>query len=371
MVQDNSAIALKSAFMKDNMPVDVPQTTVEWEPDARIPNSLRVPARAGRLARLRHAGDLPQVLETVRAEGSPLLVLGAGSNILFADDFRGTVLQMATRGIEERGRGRLRVAAGESWDGLVRWSLEAGYAGLENLILIPGTVGAAPVQNIGAYGVELSEFISAVEAWDRRESRRVTLEAEECEFAYRDSVFKRDIERYIITSVELSVSRRRPPRLDYQGVREELEVLGVHVPTALDVARAVERLRRRKLPDPQTIPNAGSFFKNPVVSAQAAQALRARYPDLPGYPQSGGGVKLSAAWMIEECGMKGVRYGDAGLYTGHALVLVNHGRATGPELVSFAREVQARVAGRFGVTLQPEPRIVPAAPLRGVDEHHG
>ena len=342
------------------MPAHVPQAPFVGEPDALIPNTLRVPARARNLVRLREADKLPQVLDAAQAAGSPLLVLGAGSNILFAGDFQGTVLQLATRGIVDQGRGRIRVAAGESWDGFVRWSLDAGYVGLENLILIPGTVGAAPVQNIGAYGVELSEFVAAVEAWDRQASRFVTLEPGDCAFAYRDSVFKHDPERYIITGVELVLPRRRPLCLDYQGVREELESLGAHAPTAPDVARAVERLRRRKLPDPQTVANAGSFFKNPVVGAREAQRLRSEYPGLPGYPQPDGSVKLSAAWMIEQCGMKGMRRGDAGLYEGHALVLVNHGRATGPEILALAREVQARVAERFGVALQPEPRIVTA-----------
>ncbi len=343
------------------MPSHAPQSAAVWEPDAAIPNTLRVPARARSLVRLRNADNLPEVLDAAQAAGLPLFVLGAGSNILFVGDFPGTVLQLATRGIEETDQGRIRVAAGESWDGFVRWSLEAGYAGLENLILIPGTVGAAPVQNIGAYGVELSEFVSRVEAWDRQASRRVTLGPDDCAFAYRDSVFKRDVERYIITHVELVLSRRRALCLDYQGVQEALESLGVREPTAFDVARAVERLRLRKLPDPQMIANAGSFFKNPVVSEQEAQRLRSQYPDLPNYPQPpDGGVKLSAAWLIEQCGMKGVRRGDAGLYAGHALVLVNHGQATGPELLALAREVQATVTKRFGVTLQPEPRIVPA-----------
>lgn len=340
------------------MPASRPQDAVVWEANAPIPNTLRVPARARKLVRLRHPEDLPRILETVQAEGAPLFVLGAGSNLLFAGDFRGIVVQMATRGIADLGRGRIRVAAGESWDGLVRWSLEAGYAGLENLVLIPGTAGAAPVQNIGAYGVELSEFITAIEAWNRQESRFVTLAPEDCAFAYRDSVFKRDPGRYIITNVELALPRRRPLRLEYQGVREELEALAVQAPTPLDVARAVERLRRRKLPDPQKIANAGSFFKNPVVSGREAEELRSRYPDLPGYPQPDGGVKLSAAWMIEQCGLKGVRRGDAGLYEGHALVLVNLGQATGSELLSLAHEVQVRVAERYGVHLQPEPRIV-------------
>lgn len=341
------------------MPASTPQAALAAEPDALIPNTLRVRAHARSLLRVWDPRALPRALEIARAARAPVFVLGAGSNVLFVRDFPGTVLQLATRGIEERGDGRVRVAAGESWGAFVRWSLAAGYAGLENLVLIPGTVGAAPVQNIGAYGVELSEFVAAVQVWDRRESRFSELEPVACGFAYRDSIFKQAPERYIITSVEFALPRERALRLDYQGVREELDALGIGTPSAPDVARAVERLRRRKLPDPGTIANAGSFFKNPVVGEQEMRRLRELYPELPSYPQPGGGAKLSAAWMIERCGLKGVRRGDAGLYANHALVLVNHGQASGSELLALAREVRARVRERFGVGLQPEPRILP------------
>ena len=341
------------------MPAATPQAGPAWEADTLIPNTLRVRAHARGFMRLRDPRDLPRALDAAQTGRVPLLVLGSGSNVLFARDFPGNVLQMATRGIEDRGGGRVRVAAGESWDAFVRWSLVAGYTGLENLVLIPGTVGAAPVQNIGAYGVELSEFVAAVEVWDRRDAGFSKLPPEACGFAYRDSIFKQAPERYIITSVEFALPRERALSLDYQGVREELDALGIARPSAADVARAVERLRLRKLPDPGAIGNAGSFFKNPVVGARELQRLRERYPDMPCYPQPGGGAKLSAAGMIEQCGLKGVRRGDAGLYAGHALVLVNHGRAKGSELLALAREVRADVIERFGVSLHPEPRILP------------
>lgn len=323
---------------------------------AAIPNTLRSPARARRLARLEDPAALPRLLGDAGAE--PVFVLGAGSNVLFAHDFDGLVIQMANRGIDDRGGGRIRVAAGEPWDPFVRWSLAAGYAGLENLILIPGTVGAAPIQNIGAYGVELAEFVALVSAWDRGLGGAVELPAADCAFGYRDSVFKHDPERYVITAVEFDLPRRRELVLDYSGVREELAAMGVESPTHADVARAVERLRLRKLPNPAEIGNAGSFFKNPVVERAVADELRARHPGLPVYPQPGGRIKLSAAWLIESCGLKGHREGDAGISGQHALVLVNHGRATGAELLAVVRSVQAAVERRFGIALQPEPKVL-------------
>lgn len=339
------------------------QTGYRLTRDARIPNTLRVPARARVLVQLDAARALPRLFDEPAIDRQPLFVLGGGSNVLFASDFEGAVVHVALRGIEEKAGGLVRVAAGESWDRFVRWSLAEGYAGLENLALIPGTVGAAPVQNIGAYGVELAEFVARVEAWDRIRGTFVELAADDCAFAYRDSLFRRRPGRYLITAVEFALPRSRALVLDYQGVREELAAMGVKKPLHADVARAIERLRLRKLPDPAKIGNAGSFFKNPVVAAERAAAMARSHPGLPVYPQPDGDVKLSAAWLIERCGLKGARVGDAALAERHALVLVNHGRATGAELAAFARDVRDRVAERFGVTLQPEPIILP--PLDG------
>lgn len=334
-----------------------------FAPDAPIPNTLRAPVRARWLVHLQKPCALPELLAEPELTQGPNFILGSGSNVLFTRDFPGTVIHMATRGIEERGHGRVRVAAGESWNGFVRWSLDAGYTGLENLVLIPGTVGAAPVQNIGAYGVELAEFLALVQAWDRARHVLVELDAQDCAFAYRDSLFKHEPGRYVITTVEFALPRARALTLSYAGVREELHAMGVGRPVARDVARAVERLRRRKLPDPGEIGNAGSFFKNPLVSEGELARLRERFPELPAHAYPGGGAKLSAAWLIEQCGLKGSREGDAGLSERHALVLVNYGGATGRELLEFARRVQAHVYERFGITLQPEPLIVPAGGL--------
>ncbi|MGC1547411.1 MAG: UDP-N-acetylmuramate dehydrogenase [Rhodanobacter sp.] len=324
-------------------------------------NTLRVNARAKLLAEIRDATKLPELLDFPAVRGGPLLVLGEGSNLLLTGDFDGTVIAMETRGVQVEQDGdtaHIAVAAGERWDDFVRWTLGQGYAGLENLILIPGTVGAAPIQNIGAYGTEVAEFIESVEAWDLREHRVVTLDRAACAFAYRDSLFKREPGRYIVTAVRFALPRSHELRLDYAGIREELARMGVDKPAPFHVAEAVVHLRTRKLPDPAVIGNAGSFFKNPIVSTAQGEALKHEHPELAAWPSVDGRCKLSAAWLIEASGMKGVREGDAGISNRHALVLVNHGKASGPELWAFAQRVIASVEAKFGVRLEPEPVVV-------------
>ena len=324
-------------------------------------NTLRVPARTAWLAEVRDPAAIPEVLRRSEVNGRQLLVLGEGSNVLFTRDFDGLVLALANRGIEvleDTGDTvRLRAAAGEDWHGLVRWSLARGLCGLENLSLIPGTVGAAPIQNIGAYGAELAETLETVEAYDREAGMFVRLSNAQCEFSYRQSVFKRQPERWIITSLELFLHRDAPLKLGYAGVREELAAMGVRTPTAAEVSEAVCRLRRRKLPDPAAIGNAGSFFKNPVISNDEAEKLQAAHPGLPVF-NAPDGRKLSAAWMIEQCGWKGFRDGDAGVSEKHALVLVNHGQATGVQLWLLAQRIRDSVREKFGVRLEPEPTII-------------
>jgi len=326
-------------------------------------NTLRVNARARLLAELRDAARLPELLDFPAVRQAPLLVLGEGSNLLLAGDFDGTVLAMATRGVQVEQDGdvaRIAVAAGERWDDFVRWSLGQGFAGLENLILIPGTVGAAPIQNIGAYGTEVAEFIESVEAWDTKERRVAQLARATCAFGYRDSLFKHEPGRYIVTAVRFALPRSRELRLDYAGIREELARMGVDKPAPFHVAEAVVRLRTRKLPDPAVIGNAGSFFKNPIVDTAQAETLKREHPELPAWPQPDGRSKLSAAWLIEAAGLKGSRDGDAGISNRHALVLVNHGHASGGELWTFAQAVIATVQAKFGVRLEPEPVVVGA-----------
>ncbi|WP_430390911.1 UDP-N-acetylmuramate dehydrogenase [Dyella sp. 20L07] len=327
-------------------------------------NTLRVNARAKLLAEVRDASKLPELLDFPAVRDGKLLVIGEGSNLLFTGDYNGTVLAMATHGVQVEQDGdvaRIAVAAGERWDDFVRWTLGQGFAGLENLILIPGTVGAAPIQNIGAYGTEVAEFIESVEAWDTQERRVAVLDRAACAFAYRDSVFKRQPGRYIVTAVRFALPRQRELKLDYAGIREELARMGVQKPAPFHVAEAVVHLRTRKLPDPAVIGNAGSFFKNPIVDAATGEALKREHPELVSWVGADGRWKLSAAWLIESSGLKGAREGDAGISNRHALVLVNHGRATGVELWAFAQRVIDGVLARFGVRLEPEPVVIDSA----------
>lgn len=324
-------------------------------------NTLRVAARAKLLAEVRDATKLPELLDFPAIRASRPFVLGEGSNILLTGDIDGVVLAMETRGVHVEHDGditRIAVAAGERWDDFVRWTLGQGFAGLENLILIPGTVGAAPIQNIGAYGTEVAEFIESVEAWDLIERRVVTLDRNACAFAYRDSLFKHEPDRFIVTAVRFALPRTHELRLDYSGIREELTRMGVDKPAPFHVAEAVVHLRTRKLPDPAVIGNAGSFFKNPIVDGAKGEALKREYPELVAWAHHDAHLKLSAAWLIEAAGFKGMREGDAGISNRHALVLVNHGNASGPQLWAFAQRVIEGVQARFGVRLEPEPILI-------------
>ncbi len=329
-------------------------------------NTLRVDVRARSLATVHDPAALPALLADPRVRDLPVLVLGEGSNVLFAHErFDGIVLRLAFAACEvvaDTGTtGLVRVEAACRWDPLVDWTLERGFRGLENLALIPGHAGAAPIQNIGAYGVEVGEFIDTVEAFDRRTLQARNLAPGDCAFDYRDSTFKRDPERWIVTAVTLKLPRGGACNLAYTGLREELVAMGGLTATPVHVAGAVRRIRRRKLPDPAAIGNAGSFFKNPLVAAEHAAALLERHPDMPVFAgRDARSRKLSAAWLIERAGWRGYREGAAGMSAQHALVLVNHGGATGAQLLGVARRVADSVHAAFGVRLEPEPRIVDA-----------
>ena len=334
--------------------------------DLRSRNTFGIAARASQLVEIQDVEALPEVLALPPFRDSIPLVLGGGSNLLFASDPEVPVLAFDTHRAEiikdDGTTALLRAEAGVQWHALVLRSLELGLCGFENLALIPGTAGAAPIQNIGAYGTEVGEFVQAVEAWDRMRATMVRLDNDGCGFAYRDSVFKRTPERYLVTAVEFALPRQRAPRIDYAGTAEELSAMGILAPTAREVAVAVIRLRQRKLPDPALIGNAGSFFKNPIIAAAQAQDLQSRHPGLPLF--RGDDIdtrKVSAAWMIEACGWKGFRDGDAGVAASHALVLVNHGDATGSQLLALARNIAGSVQERFGIAIEPEPKIIGAS----------
>jgi len=326
-------------------------------------NSFSVEARAGQLLVLESEHDLHTFIHRHGFDSQRDLVLGGGSNILFAADIEGNVLlnRVAGRKIVTDSDSEVIVEAcgGENWHQLVLWSLEQGLCGIENLSLIPGLAGAAPIQNIGAYGVELSEVLDSLQAFDLKTGEFREFDRENCQFAYRDSRFKSvDAGRFLITRIRLSLQRRFTPLLSYAGLGEELQAMGIKRATARQVSDAVIRIRQRKLPAPEVSPNAGSFFKNPVVESGFAQLLKKDFSDLPVYVAGNGKVKLSAAWMIDHCGWKGHRNGDAGVSEQHALVLVNHGNASGRQLLELADVIAESVKNRFCVELKPEPRII-------------
>jgi UDP-N-acetylmuramate dehydrogenase len=334
---------------------------IDYGADLAPLNTFRAPARASALVRLRSPGEARDLLRRPALLARPLLILGGGSNLLFTRDWDGLVVQpqMLDREIVETQGDTVTVAggAGEDWDAFVRWTLSLGLGGLENLALIPGTLGAAPIQNIGAYGVELRDRLLWVETLDLQAGRVERFYNADCGFAYRDSVFKREPDRRLLTRVALRLSRRPELELDYGEIRDELAAANIVSPSAVQVANAVSAIRRRKLPDTAQVGNAGSFFRNPVVPEPKAAQLRFEHPAMPQFAAYGG-VKIPAGWLIEACGWKGHRSGDAGVHAGHALVLVNHGRATGSEIAALAQQIVASVADRFGITLEPEVRIV-------------
>ncbi|TWI11885.1 UDP-N-acetylmuramate dehydrogenase [Aerolutibacter ruishenii] len=327
-------------------------------------NTFGVEAVAPWLVEVADAALLPEVLHRAELAHGLSLVLGGGSNLLFAGNPDGAVLALTGQKVallESGDTAIVRADAGVQWHDFVMQTLSMGLCGLENLALIPGTVGAAPIQNIGAYGVEVREYVHAVEAFEPASGKVHRFTAAECRFAYRDSLFKHAPDRHLVTAVEFALPRQPALRLDYAGIPEELAAMDVTHPTPAAVARAVIAIRRRKLPDPAVLGNAGSFFKNPIVAAAQAEALKARYEAVPMFHGSGDDTrKLSAAWLIDQCGWKGCREGDAGVAASHALVLVNHGNATGAQLLGLARRIAASVHERFGIDIEPEPRVIGA-----------
>ncbi|RJG13677.1 UDP-N-acetylmuramate dehydrogenase [Pseudomonas cavernicola] len=325
-------------------------------------NTFGVDVRAQLFADAHNEQDVRAALVAAAQRELPLLVIGGGSNLLLTRDVEALVLRMASRGIRILGEDGQRVIveaeAGEPWHPFVLWSLQQGLAGLENLSLIPGTVGAAPMQNIGAYGVELKDVFVGLTALDRQTGELREFSLVECAFAYRDSLFKREAGRWLILRVRFALSRASELHLDYGPVRQRLAEQGISAPTATDVSQAICAIRSEKLPDPAELGNAGSFFKNPLVAPELAERLRGEQAGLVAYSQADGQVKLAAGWLIERAGWKGFRDGDAGVHRLQALVLVNYGRATGQQLLGLAQRIQADVLARYGVSLEIEPNVL-------------
>lgn len=324
-------------------------------------NTFGIDAKAERFAVLRSEEDLRAILP---ANIAPLHLLGGGSNVLLTKDLDGLVLHNALKGIEVERETDAEVlvsaGAGEVWHELVLWSLAQNFGGLENLSLIPGTVGAAPIQNIGAYGAELKDVFEKLEAYHLESGERLVFSAEACKFGYRNSIFKNELKGHcLITRVWFRLSKAPTLNLTYKTLADSLRNKGITQPGIREVSEAVIAIRRSKLPDPGQIGNAGSFFKNPEVPVQLYQALKEEYPDLVAFPLPGNDerVKLAAGWLIDKAGWKGHRAGDAGVHEKQALVLVNYGKASGKDILSLAQQIQADIQEKFGVSLEPEVNI--------------
>jgi len=329
--------------------------------NALIDNTLQLTARAAYLAKITHASELPRLCRHYASLPAPPLVLGSGSNVVFCHDYPGLVLQFTSQKIRllcsDTEYVTVRVGAGLNWHALVRWCLSMGYHGLENLALIPGKVGAAPIQNIGAYGVELATFVVAVGVFDTQQQSYTALPAKACNFGYRDSRFKAEPGRWLITHVDLQLRRHAQPEISYPALRN---CLATDHPQPKQIFDSVVKLRRRRLPDPRLIPNVGSFFKNPVTSQEFAEDLRRELPDLSSFPMANGQCKLAAAQLIEECGLRGYSEGRVMVSNQHALVITATNGANGSEVVALARTIRERVFRRWRVRLDPEPRLIGA-----------
>ena len=336
---------------------------VQQRASLRAHNSFGLPAIAATLVHIRSEDDVRRVVHDDVLGPAPKFILGGGSNVVLTRDIQATVLkvEVAGRRIVERRPDAVIVEAGggEDWPAFVEWTVQQGLHGLENLALIPGSVGAAPVQNIGAYGVELKDRFESLDAVDLATGRTITLDATACHFGYRDSVFKHHLAgRAVIVRVRFRLPRPWQPVLGYLDLERKVAETGNASPDPRTIFDWVCAIRRAKLPDPAQIGNAGSFFKNPVVSVEQCRDIIGRDPEIVHYPLPDGSVKLAAGWLIDACGWKGKTVGRAGVYERQALVLVNLGGASGAEVVTLARAIQESVYGRFGIRLEPEPVIV-------------
>ncbi|WP_144171760.1 UDP-N-acetylmuramate dehydrogenase [Pseudomonas sp. Kh13] len=337
--------------------------TVQWQEQVSLKpyNTFGIDVKARYFTQAHDDQQVRQALAQAQQGGLPVLVIGGGSNLLLTRDIDALVLHMASRGrrvlSDDGERIVVEAEAGEPWHPFVQWTLAQGYCGLENLSLIPGTVGAAPMQNVGAYGVEIKDVFVGLTALDRETGELRDFGLAECAFGYRDSLFKRNPGRWLILRVRFALSRTLQAHLDYGPVRQRLAERGVTEPTAQVISEAICSIRREKLPDPAELCNAGSFFKNPVVAAEQVERIRAQYPGVVAYLQADGQVKLAAGWLIEQAGWKGHREGDAGVHRLQSLVLVNYGQASGAQMHALARRIQADILERFGVELEMEPNL--------------
>lgn len=329
-------------------------------------NTFAIDAKAKYFSVFSTIEELEELLTTINDKRRTIndkLILGGGSNILFTKDFDGLILKNELKGIElikeDANHYYVKAAAGENWHQFVLYCLQHNYAGVENLSLIPGNVGASPMQNIGAYGVEIKEVFEQLEAFHIHDKKVITFSANDCEFGYRESVFKRKYkDRFVILNVTFRLNKKTVFHTSYGAITQELERMGVKELSIQAISQAVINIRTSKLPDPKDIGNAGSFFKNPEIDEHAFHELKDRFPNIVGYPVAKNKVKLAAGWLIEQCGWKGYREGDAGCHTKQALVLVNYGNAKGEEIYNLSEKILQSVKNKFGVELEREVNIV-------------
>ncbi|MDR2472372.1 MAG: UDP-N-acetylmuramate dehydrogenase [Tannerella sp.] len=325
-------------------------------------NTFHIPARTRWFVEYDNVDELCRIISDEYFQECSSLHIGEGSNLLFINDFNGIILHSLIKGIDIAEDLQddviVRIGAGERWDDVVAWAVDAGYGGIENLSLIPGEAGAAAVQNIGAYGAEIKDVIFSVEAYNRLTGELQLFSQPDCCYGYRHSKFKNENDPYIVTYINIRLTKKPVFKLDYGNIISEMNGI---TPSLSSVRDAVIRIRQSKLPDPATLGNAGSFFINPVVDKSVYENLKSSYPDMPSYPiadDAANKIKIPAAWLIERCGFKGKQEGNAGVYDRQALIIVNHGGATGEEIAAFADKIIAAVNTRFGITIKPEVRSV-------------
>ncbi|MCG8577307.1 MAG: UDP-N-acetylmuramate dehydrogenase [Flavobacteriales bacterium] len=326
-------------------------------------NTFGIEAKAYSFAKFQSIDELVEILQSRKSINDPLLILGGGSNILLTRDYEGLAIKNELTGIdvveEDEQQVKIRAMAGEVWHELVMYAVSNGYGGIENLSLIPGSVGAAPMQNIGAYGVEIKDVFVELEALNRKSLQIETFTKENCKFGYRESVFKRDLkDQYIILSVTLLLSKKHQLNTSYGAIEQELTKKGIDTPGIKDVSEAVIAIRQSKLPDPAEIGNSGSFFKNPVVSAEKFEQLKSKFPDIANYPLPNGEVKLAAGWLIDQAGWKGKTIGNYGVHKNQALVLVNYGGASGADIWQLSEDILQSVKDIYDVDLEREVNII-------------
>ncbi len=324
-------------------------------------NTLALDVYARYFFEIENVEQIPNVFEFSDHHQLPVLILGGGSNVVITKNFPGLVLKISLSGINTKEHGDtvfVTAAAGENWHQLVTTCLRNGYYGIENLALIPGSVGAAPLQNIGAYGVELSDVLASVSGWDREHKTWSDLSGDQCELAYRDSVFKRQRkDNFVITTVTLKLNKRALTKNTYQALQHSLDQQSISQPTPQQIADTVIAVRRSKLPDPAELANVGSFFKNPIVSCEQAKQLLKDFPSMVQYPQDNG-VKLAAGWLLEQAGWKGKRIAGVGMHDQQSLVLINYDQGSGDDVIELAEAIKRDILDKFGVQLMIEPTVI-------------